>query len=113
MSDEDATPFQRRRIPGWAVAAAFCILAAAAGFAVGRATAPSAADAGASDTCAEAQEVYDYGMRKANEIGATEPGAEPDLRLAINAVLQNPECFNAGTRAGVQTFADMLDGRNR
>jgi hypothetical protein len=88
-----------------AVAAVLVAGSAVGGFVAGRMTAPTNADGGAA--CSSATSTLDRMLKV--EAPADETQEAKNLRIGTmsNVILQNPDCFDAETRATAQAFKDQ------
>lgn len=86
------------------VAGAACLLAGG-GFTAGRLTVPDS-DSGRA-TCEDSRTALHDAVDEAQSYQADQPDqARQSALVAANVVVQNPECFNAKTRATVQVLLD-------
>ncbi|MFI2367287.1 hypothetical protein [Streptomyces sp. NPDC018833] len=84
------------------------LLLVGGGFIAGRTTAPSPHDAGAE--CKDARQMVTASLTEAKAAHDAEAGTgQEEARLAAYAILQNPGCFDAKTRATAQSVIDSQD----
>ncbi|MDT0306854.1 hypothetical protein RM780_07740 [Streptomyces sp. DSM 44917] len=109
MTDDPARtePPPRRRVLDRALLTTALALVAAAGFAVGRATAP--ADASGNAACEDAQAAFRAALDDADSAPADDIEVRFYTAVAANTAVQNPDCFTAEDRAAAQTYLDAVE----